>query len=264
MQVNCAAIPEELIESELFGHEKGSFTGATEKQIGKFELAHKGTIFLDEVGDMSLKHAGQGPAGAPGGRGRAHRLAEDAPGGRAGDRGHQQGPRGAHREGRLPGGPLLPPVGHPDPRARRCASGRRTSRRSSTTSRASSARENNLEAEDVRPGRPGRAEAPSLAGQRARAQEHGRAPAHHGRGGRDPARAPLRRAAPAEEAAAPRPGGPGLAQGLQGVGGAGRSWSRSCASTSGTSRPPPPRSARPRSNLYKKLEQYGISAERDG
>ena len=55
MQVNCAAIPEELIESELFGHEKGSFTGATEKQIGKFELAHKGTIFLDEVGDMSLK-----------------------------------------------------------------------------------------------------------------------------------------------------------------------------------------------------------------
>jgi two-component system nitrogen regulation response regulator NtrX len=53
VQVNCAAIPEELIESELFGHEKGSFTGATEKQIGKFELAHKGTIFLDEVADMS-------------------------------------------------------------------------------------------------------------------------------------------------------------------------------------------------------------------
>ena len=55
VQVNCAAIPDELIESELFGHEKGSFTGATDRQIGKFEQADRGTIFLDEVGDMSLK-----------------------------------------------------------------------------------------------------------------------------------------------------------------------------------------------------------------
>src|SRR5258705_640173 len=55
VQVNCAAIPEELIESELFGHEKGSFTGATQKQLCKFDQADRGTLFLDEVGDMSPK-----------------------------------------------------------------------------------------------------------------------------------------------------------------------------------------------------------------
>lgn len=54
VEVNCAAIPENLIESELFGHEKGSFTGAVSQKKGKFEIAHTGTIFLDEVADMSL------------------------------------------------------------------------------------------------------------------------------------------------------------------------------------------------------------------
>jgi len=54
IEVNCAAIPSELIESELFGHEKGSFTSAHKQRVGKFELAHKGTLFLDEIGDMSL------------------------------------------------------------------------------------------------------------------------------------------------------------------------------------------------------------------
>lgn len=53
--VNCAAIPEELIESELFGYEKGAFTGATSQKKGKFDMAHEGTLFLDEIGDMSLK-----------------------------------------------------------------------------------------------------------------------------------------------------------------------------------------------------------------
>ena len=55
VEVNCAAIPEELIESELFGHTKGSFTGAHEDKIGKFQKADGGTLFLDEVGDMSLR-----------------------------------------------------------------------------------------------------------------------------------------------------------------------------------------------------------------
>jgi DNA-binding NtrC family response regulator len=54
VEVNCAAIPSELIESELFGHKKGSFTGASKDRVGKFETAHHGTLFLDEIGDMSL------------------------------------------------------------------------------------------------------------------------------------------------------------------------------------------------------------------
>ncbi len=52
--VNCAAIPDNLIESELFGHERGAFTGAVSRKVGKFDLAHQGTLFLDEIGDMSL------------------------------------------------------------------------------------------------------------------------------------------------------------------------------------------------------------------
>jgi transcriptional regulator with GAF, ATPase, and Fis domain len=55
VKVNCATLPVNLIESELFGHERGSFTGATERRIGKFELANNGTLFLDEIGDLPLE-----------------------------------------------------------------------------------------------------------------------------------------------------------------------------------------------------------------
>ena len=139
VQVNCAAIPEELIESELFGHEKGSFTGATEKQIGKFELAHRGTIFLDEVGDMSLRT-----------QAKVLRVLQEGEVERIGSQktiqvdvrviaATNKRPRGGDRAGTLPRGPLLPALGAADPRAAaaRAAGGHR--RRWSSTSCASSA-----------------------------------------------------------------------------------------------------------------------------
>ena len=55
VRVNCAAIPRDLVESEMFGHERGAFTGATDRRIGRFELAHRGTLFLDEVGDLGAE-----------------------------------------------------------------------------------------------------------------------------------------------------------------------------------------------------------------
>src|SRR5262249_59118456 len=55
VSVNCAASPRDLVESEMFGHERGAFTGATDRRLGRFELAEGGTLFLDEVGDLNLE-----------------------------------------------------------------------------------------------------------------------------------------------------------------------------------------------------------------
>ena len=117
VQVNCAAIPEELIESELFGHEKGSFTGATEKQIGKFEQADRGTIFLDEVGDMSPKTQAKVLRVLQEQEVERLGLGADDQGGRPGDRGHEQEPGGGDRARRVPRGSVLPAQRHSDRRA---------------------------------------------------------------------------------------------------------------------------------------------------
>ena len=165
VQVNCAAIPDDLIESELFGHEKGSFTGATEKQVGKFEQADRGTIFLDEIGDMSLKTQAkvlrvlqEGEVERLGSartirRGRA-RAGRDAPEPGAGDRGR-----------RVPRGPVFPPQRSPCPRAAaaRAAGGHPGAR---ATLRGDVRAREQLQAEAVRRRRARRAGAASLARQR--------------------------------------------------------------------------------------------------
>ena len=276
MQVNCAAIPDDLIESELFGHEKGSFTGATEQQIGKFEQADRGTIFLDEVGDMSLKTQAKVLRVLQ--EGEVERLgsAPDHQGGRAGDRRDQQGPRGGDRARatfredlffRLNVIPIyVPPLrerprGHPGAGA---------------ALRRSVRRENNFRRKRFTPARHGRAAAAPLARQHPRAAQRRRAADHHdARTTRSTSRtSPRRRAGPTAAGAVrrrrrrpaaragecddagtlrefkERPERAYLVQKLRENG-----WNISkTAEVIDT----------PRSNLYKKLEQYQISQEKDG
>lgn len=123
--INCGALPDTLLESELFGYEAGAFTDARRKKLGRFSLAHGGTIFLDEIGDISaamqmrlLRVVEEGTFEPLG-------VRENAHGGYASHSRHKQGPRKTRQQGCLPGGFLLP-----NPRSpRRAAGPARTPRR---------------------------------------------------------------------------------------------------------------------------------------
>ena len=117
VKVNCAAIPGELIESELFGHEKGSFTGATSMRRGKFEMADHGTLFLDEIGDLHCEFAGEAAAGVAGGRVSPRRRRADYPGERARDLGHEPRSFGHGGAGEVSRRPVLPRERGSDSRA---------------------------------------------------------------------------------------------------------------------------------------------------
>ncbi len=105
--INCGAIPAELLESELFGHEKGSFTGAIAARKGRFEIAEGGTLFLDEIGDMSLPMQVKLLQGAAGTRVRARRQSHADPLQRAHHRRDSPQPRGVDYQGHVPRGLVL-------------------------------------------------------------------------------------------------------------------------------------------------------------
>ena len=185
VEVNCAAIPEELIESELFGHVKGSFTGATADRRGKFELADGGTLFLDEIGDMSLKTQAKVL------RALQEQVVEPV-GGTAGVRVDVRVLAATNKDlpteirgGAVPRGPLLPPQRHSRSPCRRCATGRATSRCSREHFMAELAREYGRRPKRFDAGAATGASELPLAGQRPRAAERDRAADDHGAGRHD-------------------------------------------------------------------------------
>ena len=126
--VNCSAVVETLFESELFGHMRGAFTGATDHKPGLFELADGGTLFLDEIGELPLVGAGKAAARPRARRGAPRRLARVKAGGRARHRRHQPRPARGGGGGPLPERLVLPPQHRRGHGCRRCANVARTSR----------------------------------------------------------------------------------------------------------------------------------------
>jgi transcriptional regulator with GAF, ATPase, and Fis domain len=118
LAINCAALPEQLLESELFGHEKGAFTGVIAAKIGRIEQAAGGTLFLDEIAELSPRMQGQVPAGTGAAGVPAAGGKPDPEGGRASDRRHEPGPDGGHGAPGVSRRPLLSAERLPDhPRA---------------------------------------------------------------------------------------------------------------------------------------------------
>ena len=112
--INCAAIPENLLESELFGYEKGAFTGAGARKPGRFELAHRGTLFLDEIGELPLSLQAEDSARPRGEVLRPRRRHRAAARRRAGRRRHEPRLEGRGGGAAVPRGPLFPTVGVSD------------------------------------------------------------------------------------------------------------------------------------------------------
>ena len=251
VQVNCAAIPEELIESELFGHEKGSFTGATEKQVGKFEQADEGTIFLDEVGDMSAKTQAKVLRVLQEGEverlGSARTIKVDVRVIAATNKNLEE----EIEKGTLSRGSVLPPGGDSDSRAA-------AARAPGGHPAAGAALHGLLQPREQHPaeahhaGGAGGAAAISLEGQHPRAAQHRRAADHHDRGERidvadlpeQPAVHP-RAVAAGSGAGSTRDVGQGAARCANSrTAPSAPTWSPSCARTAGTSRGPPKSSTR--------------------